>query len=127
MSSMAPGEVPTKPIRTAPNTQLDYLLEVVSRIEGGVQLTQVTLQNLIIEYQREHVRVVDMASSAHDRIDHLEVDVEKLTVCVQQMKDVIQPVLFVNKILAWVLVAFGGSVVALIWAIITHQVSMVFP
>lgn len=125
---MTPGEVPTKPIiKYVPETQLAYLLEVMARVENGVQATQSALQNLIIEYQREHVRVIDMATSAHERIDHLELDVEKLTVCVQQMKDVIQPVLFVNKILAWILVAFGASVVALIWAIITHQVTLIIP
>lgn len=124
---MAPPEVSTKPIKQIPESQLDYLLEVMARVENGVQTTQVTLQNLIVEYQREHVRVIDMATSAHERIDHIELDVEKLTICVNQMKDVIQPVLFVNKILAWVLVAFGGSVVALIWAIITHQVSLIMP
>ena len=124
---MAPPEVKTQPRKAIPESSFDYFLEILTRVESGVQTTQATLQSLIVEYQKEHIRVVDMATSAHERIDRLEKDVSELTKCVQQMKDLIQPVLFVNRILAWVLVAFGVSIIALIFAIITHQVSMVFP
>jgi hypothetical protein len=124
---MSPPEVKTQPRKAIPESQYEYILDILARVENGVQSNQDTLQSLIVEYQKEHTRVVGMVQNAHERIDRLEVDVAELTKCVQQMKDLIQPVLFVNKILAWVLVAFGVSIIALIFAIITHQVSMVFP
>lgn len=37
----------------------------------------------------------------------------------------IQPLIFVNRIFVWIGIALGGSVLALIWAILTHAVEII--
>lgn len=78
------------------------------------------------QYLREHAKVEASTVAAHRRLDDLEKLTAGLVNDTKALKDAIQPLIFANKILTWVGVLLGGSVVALIWSIITGQVTLVF-
>lgn len=99
----------------------------MEKIYEGIDTIQRTLQDLIIEYRTQHQRVVDRAQSAHERIDKLESDVAKMASLISQLKELMAPVLFANKIIVWVATVLGASVILLVWSMITGQVQLVFP
>lgn len=82
-------------------------------------------------YEREsaivHAELDNKSSAAHRRLDEQEAIIKELSEQVQKLRDAIQPLVFTNKILTWLGLALGGSVLALIWSIVTHQVSLVIP
>lgn len=78
-------------------------------------------------YEREHQIVLGKAEAAHRRIDGLEPKVAENADQVKILTNLIQPLISTNKVLIWLGVGFGLSVVALIWAIIIGQAQVVFP
>jgi len=82
-------------------------------------------------YNSEHVRVDSKADAANRRLDLLEPKVEKLEKAirdeVQSIKDALHPLKLQAKIIVWVGVVLGMSIIGLIWSIIIGQAKVVFP
>ena len=82
-------------------------------------------------HARENERLIMQADAAHRRLDILEPRVEKLDLAIrnelQTLKDAVGPLKSQARIITWVGVMLGGSMMALIWSIITGQVHLVFP
>lgn len=125
MTAAAEGRITTK--AAVEDARWSMLSGNVDKMNESLTAITTLLNNLLVEYRTEHVRVVDKATSAHQRIDRLEGEVEKITVCMERMRDDIRPMISMNKILVWIGVGLGSSIIALIWSILTHQVALVFP
>ena len=73
-----------------------------------------------IVYTREHTRL-------ETTTNELVKDVIKHTSRLDIVEDLIKPLVFQNKIVAGIGVAFALSVVGFLWAIFTHQITLIFP
>ena len=79
-------------------------------------------------YTIEHQRIVSAVEGHQTRLERLELStVARLENDVKQLTGQIAPILFAHKILVWVGGLLGGSVVALIWALIIGTVKIVTP
>ena len=112
------------PTPTPPNA---VILERIDNLRSDIAelKTQVTCINdnqyrFEKTYVERHAEVVTMAEKNKERLDKLEPQVDRLI-------ESIKPWVFQSRIIAWLAGIFGASVIALIWAIITHQVTIAAP
>ena len=78
-------------------------------------------------YNVAHSQVVNSTNQAHIRIDDLDKQIKANKEAIDQLRQAIQPLIYTNKILTWLAILMGGSIFALIWAILTHTVTIVIP
>ena len=79
------------------------------------------------EYIGSHTLVVEDTKRAHVRIDELKKRMDAYEDALKELTESIRPLVFTNKILTWLAVLLGSSIVALIWSILTHTVELVTP
>ncbi len=96
---------------------------LTSQIEKHIELRQ----EFLTAYTRAHTALEEKTLHAHGRIDKIETQIGLLTNQVSALEKSIQPLVFMSKVLSWLSVVLGTSIVALIWGILTHQVTLVFP
>lgn len=78
------------------------------------------------KYIEAHSELVNSTNNAHSRIDDLKRRVEENDKAIKQLQQAIQPLIQANRILTWLAILLGSSIIALIWMIITHQVTIVW-
>ena len=103
------------------------LQEDVSGIKTDVGCLNKSYQAFQREYIKESAELSMKAVSSHRRLDVHET---RLTAIEDQMKEIrnaLQPLIFTNKILAFVGVTLGASTIALIWSLVTGKAVMVIP
>ena len=82
------------------------------------------VRTLAETYKVEHVKVLKDVAALERRMDVIDDPKDgKLTKLINE----VQPLIFANRIMVWVFVSLGVSVIALIFSILTHQVTLVFP
>jgi hypothetical protein len=114
--------------------RLSNLQADMTDIKGSIACFSGNLERLERLYLVEHEKLVGKVDAAFRRIDEQGARsdantrrIEDITNQLIKLEKSIQPLVFSNKILAWIGVTLGGSVIALIWMVITHQVTLVFP
>lgn len=108
------------------------------KIEASIACFGGNLDRLERLYLVEHEKMNSKVDAAHRRLDdhagkitdqsvRSETNtrrIEEIAVQIIKLEKTIQPLI---KILVWLGVTFFGSLIALIWSIVTHQVTLVFP
>lgn len=124
---MTPTQNTTKQTLDVISTNLEHVKETVDVIKTDVKCLDQKQNAFEKTYIKEHQIVVSMATDnreevirAHRRID----DIEK---SMKELQQAIQPLVLTNKILTVLGGILATSVIALIWSILTHQVSIIFP
>lgn len=120
--------MPTQPISNAVLLEkINNVLEKVDDLAGDVKCNSTDFSKFAKEYAGAHAEVVGRADHAHKRIDELKLRMDATDEAVKKLTDSIRPLIYTNKILTWLAVGFGGSVIALIWAILTHTIELTAP
>ncbi len=112
--------------------KVDQTLATLERIELQLiemdqRLRTVEITSAKMEVHADQIR--DLAEAAHLRLDErgssVEEDAlqEKVTIISQRLSEIDMPL----KVITWVGATFGLAVIGLIWALITHQVDLVYP
>jgi uncharacterized protein YPO0396 len=107
--------------------KINNVLKEVGDMAGDIKCNANDFAKFANEYAGAHVKVVERADNAHSRIDELNKRVDALDAAMKKLTDSIHPLIYTNKVLTWLAIGFGGSVIALIWAILTHAVEIVAP
>jgi hypothetical protein len=79
------------------------------------------------ETLKSRERQAGVNENTKQRIDGHEKEIIALRVEVDKLTKAIAPLILTNRILTWLGIVLATSVISLIWAIITHQVMLVFP
>ena len=103
------------------------LMEMLTGIRCDIAELKAVQESMTASYQQfreaystEHVKVVIKAEAAHDRINSLEKRVNDLDMAVR-------PLIVWGKVFAFIASVLGASIIALIWSIVTNQVTIVIP
>ena len=109
------------------STTLDHVRDDVQEIKIDVKCLDQRQTDFEKIYVKEHQVVVDEAKmaitearKAHQRIDQIDTTL-------QEFQKSMQPLVYTNKILSVIGGILAASVIALIWSLITNQVSLTFP
>lgn len=110
------------------------LLEKLENLRCDIADMKQSLKDLYSsfnEFQRaslvDRTQIRDEVKTALKRIDTHDVQIEEISTDIKRIEDSIRPLVFANKILAFVSVALGSSVILLIWEIILHKVEIIVP
>lgn len=112
----------------------EVALEKISNIEedvseikkgfGDLNKSFLAFQRLSIKESAEFsMKVV----SSHRRLDTHEERLKAIETQMTEIRDAIQPLIYTNRILAFIGGSLGVSVVALIWSLITGKAVMIIP
>lgn len=100
--------------------RLETLRSDVADVRNNVSQLHVFYREFHDTHTVEQERISEEMRHQATRIDAVE---KRLGIVEQGM----HPLIVWGKIFAFVATMMGGSIVALIWSILTHQVTLVFP
>jgi len=123
------------PTSTQNNRNSDAIvLEKIENLRCDIADMKKSLKDLydsFNEFQRaslvDRTQIRDEVKSALRRIDTHDVQIETIASDIKKLEDSMRPLIFANKILAFISVALGSSVIILIWEIVLHKIQIVFP
>lgn len=107
--------------------RIDAMRADVAELKGLFQ--QHTATQIAFERESAVVRADHESKliAAHRRLDDLEKRDKERSDQIDALRAAVQPLIYTNKILTWLAVLLGGSIVTLIISIVTHQVTIVVP
>lgn len=82
---------------------------------------------LVIRYETRHVELTANVNEHERRINDLEKKITDIQDEIEAMNTAIKPLIFQAKILGWVAAIGGATIIAFIWSIIIHAVTIVVP
>ena len=104
-----------------------HIQEDVSEIKTEVGCLNNNYQAFQREYIKESAELSMKAVSSHRRLDVHERRLEAVETQMKEIRDALHPLIYTNKILAFVGTALGASIIALIWSLITGKAVMFIP
>lgn len=107
--------------------RIDSLRDDIAEVKAGMSDVTSWRHEFEKRYEVAHNDIDHKANLAHQRIDEIKLKQEENTAQIKALRDAIQPMIYTNKVLSFIGGTLGVSVIALIWAIMTGQVSLVFP
>jgi len=107
--------------------RIENVIKKVDSIASDVRCNASDFNKFAKEYEGSHTQVVESDKQAHARIDELKKRMDVFEEAMKELTESIHPLVFTNKILTWLAVLLGSSIVALIWSILTHTVELVTP
>ena len=107
--------------------RIENVIKKVDALASDIRCNAFDFTKFAKEYEGSHTQVVESDKQAHKRIDELKQRMDIFESAMKELTDSIHPLVFTNKILTWLAVLLGGSIVALIWSILTHTVELVAP
>ena len=107
--------------------RLDTLREDTKEIKQSVNCLDQNYRTFREEYTRGHVQVEASIDSAHTRLDKQEKRIELIVNDYKTLHELIQPMVFAYRILVGISSILGGSILLLVWLMITGQVQLLFP
>ena len=107
--------------------QSRQMYSVLSEVHSNVCALDDKVQTFYTEYKVELVRVVDAATIANKRVDKMEGEMTTITSNIEKIQEAIRPLITSYKFLFWLGGAIGLLVIGFLWAILTHQVTIVMP
>jgi hypothetical protein len=75
----------------------------------------------------ERIKIGQESHAAHRRLDECQPRRELMERDIQEIRDVMRPLITANKIMVYLASALMLSVLGLVWGLITSQVQLVFP
>jgi len=119
---------PSSPISNAVLLEkINNVLKNVEAMSSDIKCNANEFTAFAKEYVGSHTVVVEDTKRAHARIDELKKRMDAFEDALKELTESIHPLVFTNKILTWLAVLLGSSIVALIWSILTHTVELVAP
>ena len=107
--------------------RIENVIKKVDALASDIKCNAADFTKFAKEYEGSHTLVVESDKQAHKRIDDLNKRMDAFDEAMKKLADSIHPLIFTNKILTWLAVLLGSSIVALIWSILTHTVELVTP
>ena len=107
--------------------QSRQMYSMLKEVHSNVCTLDDKVQTFYTEYKVELVRVVDAATIANKRVDKMEGEITIITSNIEKIQDAIRPLITSYKFLFWLGGVIGLLVVGFLWAILTHQVTIVMP
>lgn len=107
--------------------RINNLQQDVTRIISAVDASCNSQREFEKYYTEQHALVVNEAAAAHRRLDLQQKQIDTILAQMAALSNAMQPLIFQAKILNWFAISLGGSVLLLIIAVITHQVTLTFP
>ena len=112
----------------------EVILEKIINIQGDVSEIKIVAERLSTNYQifqrevvRETAEATMKAAASHRRLDLHDERIKAIENQMKEIRDALHPLIWTNKILAFVGSAVGLSVIALIWSLITGKAVMIIP
>ena len=113
---------------------LGVILEHLKNLDKGQADIKAIVESLEKEFQAfqrqyigQYTQMVGRIEMAHARLDKLEPLVEAFRISMETLKNSIQPLITMNKLVIWIAGGVGLSIIGLIWSVITHRVELIFP
>lgn len=107
--------------------RIESLRNDVCQLRNDVKENTTEQQNFRVEYEKRHAQVEQDVEKLKVTSNEHEKDITGLEATVKKLEETIQPLALQSKIIAWIGGAIGLSVIALIWAILTHEVILTIP
>ena len=107
--------------------KLSHVQEDVVEIKTEVGCLSKNYQAFQREYIKESAELSMKAMSSHRRLDVHERRLDAVETQMKEIRDALHPLIYTNKVLAFVGTALGASIIALIWSLITGKAVMVIP
>ena len=107
--------------------KVSNLQEDVTEIKKDVGCLNKSYQAFQREIIKENAELSMKAVSSHRRLDLHEKRMEAIELQMKEIRDMLQPLIYTNRILAFVGTALGASAIALIWSLITGKAVVVVP
>lgn len=98
-------------------------IEVVLERLNAVRDNVTDIKDTVIEIEKRQHAMIIAAAKVEDHEKRIA-EVEKK---VEMLWSSVQPVILMSKILGVVGTILAGSVIALIWSILTHQITFIIP
>lgn len=106
-------------------------LDVIAAGQNEIKAAVSSLDARMDAFERSSIKATaEMQSEvvrAHGRIIEHEKTLDEHSKQIKALNDVIQPMIYTNRVLGWLAGLIGASVLALLWAILVGQVQVVFP
>ncbi len=122
-----PPSQPTSPSNGVLLERLENVACDVREVRDTLNAHATREQEFEKSYIRSHEQIVANCDQNTKRIDRLEGQLASLSHTIDELQRAVQPLIATNKILTWLAIALGGSIVALIWGILMHQVTVSIP
>jgi len=120
--------MPTTPTSNAVLLErIGNVIDKVDALASDIRCNAGDFTRFAKEYEGSHTQVVESTKQAHARIDELKKRMDAMDEAMKQLTQAIQPLIATNKILTWLAIMLGGSIITLIWAILTHTIELVAP
>ena len=112
----------------------EKILERVTNVQGDVTEIKKDVGCLNKSYQafqreiiKENAKLSMKAVSSHRRLNLHEKRMKAIETQMKEIRGMLQPLIYTNRILAFVGTALGASVIALIWSLITGKAVVIVP
>ena len=100
----------------------DDVKGINERLDRDAQDTRLFREN----YIQGHAEVANSVKLAHARIDAHETSIKDIKDAMLRLEKAVSPLIFSNTIMKFLGSAVMLAIIALIWAILTHQVTLGF-
>jgi hypothetical protein len=120
-------------IKTTPSSnaiiieRLNALACDTAEIKNKLDKHEEAQNNFRIDYEIRHAAIEKKSDTAHLRLDETNKRMERLEQEINALKEAVRPLVLQAKILGWLAIALGSSVVALIWGILIHKITISVP
>lgn len=102
----------------------DYIREKLDDIAKNQERLTAAFSEFQQTYFERHQTVVGTATRAHERIDRIEIDLQKLTADVRSLEKIAPWVKGIAFIVTGMAIPIILAAAGFVWAVITHQVKL---
>ncbi len=106
-------------------TKMDGIIADLSEVKCDVKEIAKVQQANQIDYARSQVLMEQKADAAHERLDKHDTRLAEMEKNIADLTKSMAPLVVQSKVIGWLAVALGTSIIALIWGIITHTITLV--
>jgi hypothetical protein len=125
--SMTPGSQTDDVTNAIILERVENLREDVSKLNELMRCYQENMTRFELDSSKERAVLKVGAEDTKKRLDGHDRQMETLTGQIKDLRDSVAPLLYTNKLLTFLGSALMVSILTLIWSIITHRVTLMFP
>jgi len=107
-------------------SKIDAMQDDLKEIKTTVKAADKRAQEFEKYYIEQHSQVVHSTNRAHARLDDYERRLCALENTLEELADLVKPLVFQSRVLIWVASGFGVLIIGLLFAIFTGQAHLIF-